>query len=197
MENIYFILHSIILGVALAMDAFSVSIADAIKESSMRKTRMCLIALTYGFFQFIMPLLGYFAVHTIVELFSAFQVCIPWIALALLSYLGIKSIKEGASSCEDENTEVEKLSHKGLLLQGIATSIDALSVGFTISNYSIISAFSASLLIALTTFIICMFGLLIGKKAGEKLGNKAEIFGGLILIAIGLEIFIKAAINWF
>ena len=192
MENIYFILHSIILGVALAMDAFSVSIADAIKESSMRKTRMCLIALTYGFFQFIMPLLGYFAVHTIVELFSAFQVCIPWIALALLSYLGVKSIKEGASSCEDENTEVEKLSHKGLLLQGIATSIDALSVGFTIEQYQFPMALTASLIIAAVTHVICIGGLALGKKFGLKLADKASILGGLILIGIGLEILIKS-----
>ena len=186
---IYFILHSSILGVALAMDAFSVSIADAIKENNMKKAKMCLISFTYGFFQFVMPLLGYILVHTILELFTAFQAFIPWIALVLLLSLGIKNIKEGLSESEKEN----EVSHKGLIIQGIATSIDALSVGFTIASYSVKKAFVSSLIIALVTFVICMIGLCIGKKAGKKFSskqNKAEIFGGIILIAIGLEIFL-------
>ena len=90
----------------------------------------------------------------------------------------------------DEDDEVQKLGIGALLVQGVATSIDALSVGFTISEYGLIMALVCALIIAVVTFIICMVGLVIGKKFGTKFSNKAAIFGGIILIGIGLEIFI-------
>ena len=89
-----------------------------------------------------------------------------------------------------KNHPNEKLTFSALIIQGIATSIDALSVGFTIADYTLFFAFIASLIIALVTFIICMIGLLLGKSIGQKL-SKADIFGGIILIAIGIEIFVK------
>ncbi len=144
-------LNSILLGVGLAMDAFSVSIANALSESGMKKSRMCFIAGVYAFFQFAMPMIGWICVHTIVEYFEKFDDFIPW----------------------------------------IATSIDALSVGFTIADYGLLMAFTASVLIALVTFAICMTGLLIGKKAGDRLGSKATLVGGIILVGIGIEIFVK------
>ncbi len=192
-----FFLNSVFLGVGLAMDAFSVSIANALNEPEMRKSKMCGVAGTYGFFQFAMPMIGWICVHTIAERFKEFQRYIPWIALVLLLYIGGKMIVE----CIREHRSPEKncggmdkkavLGFGTLLIQGIATSIDALSVGFTIAEYNAAAALVASLIIAIVTFIICMIGLLIGKKVGEKLSGKAEIFGGIILIAIGIEIFIK------
>jgi putative Mn2+ efflux pump MntP len=96
---------------------------------------------------------------------------------------------------EEEESEtddaVAKLTFPTLLIQGVATSIDALSVGFTIADYGLLMAFVASLIIAIVTFAICMTGLLIGKKAGEKLGAKATLLGGVILVGIGIEIFVK------
>ena len=190
--NLIFFVNSVLLGVGLAMDAFSVSIANALSESSMKKSRMCFIAGVYAFFQFAMPMIGWICVHTIVEYFSKFEVLIPWIALALLLWIGGKMIWEAVHGEEDEAAEVTaKLTFATLMIQGVATSIDALSVGFTIADYGLLMALVASLIIAGVTFVICMTGLLIGKKAGDKLGAKATLFGGLILVGIGIEIFVK------
>ena len=192
--NLIFFVNSVLLGVGLAMDAFSVSIANALSESTMKKSRMCFIAGVYAFFQFAMPMIGSICVHTIVEYFSKFEAFIPWIALGLLLWIGGKMIWEAVHGEEDEAESTATAAHltfATLLIQGVATSIDALSVGFTIADYGLLMALVASLIIAAVTFAICMTGLLIGKKAGDKLGTKATLFGGLILVGIGIEIFIK------
>lgn len=190
-EILLFLLNSIALGVGLAMDAFSVSMANGLNEPGMPKKRMALIAGTFAFFQWFMPMVGWLAVHTVLSYFKAFQKFIPWIALILLCWIGGKMLFDGFTSKESEEAEEEtKVSHGALFVQGIATSIDALSVGFTIAAYNLLQAFSASVIIAIVTFFICIAGLLIGRKFGMKLSNKASILGGVILIAIGLEIFI-------
>ena len=192
--NLIFFVNSVLLGVGLAMDAFSVSIANALGESQMKKGRMCFIAGVYAFFQFAMPMIGWICVHTIVEYFEKFDDFIPWIALVLLLYIGGKMLWEAFhedSEGKDDDDKSTKLTFAVLLIQGIATSIDALSVGFTIADYGLLMAFIASLIIAVVTFAICMTGLLIGKKVGNHLGKKATILGGIILIGIGIEIFVK------
>ncbi len=193
--NLIFFVNSILLGAGLAMDAFSVSIANALNESGMKKSRMCFIAGVYAFFQFAMPMIGWICVHTIVEYFSKVDDFIPWIALALLLWIGGKMIWEAVHPDVEEEKAAEeaaaKLTFATLMIQGVATSIDALSVGFTIADYGLLMAFVASLIIAAVTFAICMTGLLIGKKAGEKLGSKATLLGGVILVGIGIEIFVK------
>ena len=190
--SVMFFVNSIFLGVGLAMDAFSVSMANGLNEPDMKKARMCLIAGTYGIFQIAMPLIGWVCVHTIVTYFSAFQKFIPWIALILLLYIGGKMLIEGIrKKGDDEEKSAARLSFAALLIQGIATSIDALSVGFTISGYGLVMAITCAVIVGVTTFIICIAGLKIGKVAGKKLSNKASILGGVILIAIGIEIFIS------
>ena len=184
-----FFLNSALLGVGLAMDAFSVSMANGLHDPRMSRGTMCRIAGTFALFQAVMPMTGWVCVHTIVELFSSFEKFIPWIALALLGYIGGKKLGDGIKGEEAE--EAAELSAGALLMQGIATSIDALSVGFTISEYGWLMALAASLIIAVVTFFICMAGLRIGKKFGTKLSGKASILGGIILIGIGLEIFIS------
>ena len=149
---------------------------------------MCRIAGTFALFQAVMPMTGWVCVHTIVELFSSFEKFIPWIALALLGYIGGKMLVDGIKGEEAE--EAAELSAGALLMQGVATSIDALSVGFTISEYGWLMALTAAIIIAVVTFILCMAGLRIGKKFGTQLSGKANILGGVILIGIGLEIFI-------
>lgn len=193
--NLLFIANSAALGVGLAMDAFSVSLANGLHEPYMKRKRICAIAGVYAFFQYIMPMIGWVCVHTILEAFSQFRQFIPWIALLLLLYIGEKMILEGI---EERNTDEKELaaqdrsaSGKDLLIQGIATSIDALSVGFTIAEYELVMANAAGLIIAAVTFAICVGGLLIGRKAGTRLSWKASILGGCILIAIGIEIFVK------
>ena len=188
-----FFFNSILLGVGLAMDAFSVSLANGLNEPCMKKSKMAGVAGVFSAFQFAMPMIGWICVSTIAQYFKAFEKCIPWIALALLGYIGGKMLYEGITnkeSCEEKPS----VGFTALLVQGIATSIDALSVGFTIAEYNWLEALLACLLIGVVTFFICYAGLAIGKKAGTKLAGKAGIFGGAILIFIGLEIFVT---SWF
>lgn len=187
--GISFFITSIMLGAGLAMDAFSVSLANGLNEPTMKKSRMCGVAGIFSVFQFAMPMIGWICVSTVARLFGAFEKFIPWIALILLGYIGGKMLYEGIK-CKETEDEKTTVGLKGLLVQGIATSIDALSVGFTISDYNWMEALLACLLIGIITFFICYTGLCIGKKAGTKLAGKAGIFGGIILILIGLEIFI-------
>ena len=184
--SLLFVLNSILFGIGLAMDAFSVSLANGLQEPDMRVSRSLLIAGTFAVFQTAMPLLGWFCVHSVAETFRAFQPFIPWIALALLVYIGVKMILEGLHGKEENGS----LKGGALFVQGIATSIDALSVGFTIAEYNLISALAESLIIGMVTFGICFAGVRLGGKIGTKLSGKAPVLGGIILILIGLEIFI-------
>ena len=188
--NFLFFMNSALLGVGLAMDAFSVSLANGMNEKKMKKSRMAYIAGVYAFFQFLMPMVGWICVHTIVQLFAQFQKCIPWIALILLLYIGGSMIWESVKG-EEEIEEVKKLSFAVLMLQGIATSIDALSVGFTIADYGFVMALVCSIIIAVVTYAICETGLYLGKTLGTKLAGKADGLGAVILTGIGIEIFVK------
>lgn len=186
-----FLFNSILLGTGLAMDAFSVSMVNGLKESEMPLRKMNLIAGVYAFFQFAMPMTGWICVHTILTYFKKFETFIPWIALILLLYIGGKMLIEGIRKTEEDTADNSALTFSTLIIQGIATSIDALSVGFTIANYALLMAVICSLIIAAVTYIISITGIVIGKKAGTKLSSKASVLGGVILIAIGIEIFIK------
>ena len=191
MIDIAFTLESLALGVGLAMDAFSVSVANGLNEPRMRTRKASLIAGMFAFFQALMPLIGWVLVHTIVQKFKAFEKFIPWIALALLCYIGGKMLIEGIKCRGDEQVcPLKRLTFTTLVVQGIATSIDALSVGFTIAEYDIFPALLCALIIATVTFAICFAGVYIGGKVGAKFSDKASIFGGAILIIIGIEIFI-------
>ena len=201
--NVVFVMNSILLGAGLAMDAFSVSIANGLNEPHMPRSKMCRVAGTYAGYQFAMPMIGWFCVHAVAEQFEAFRKFIPWIALLLLVLIGGKMLAEGIRSVwSGKSAEAEEAQRKQeaclgfgtLMVQGIATSIDALSVGFTISVYGTMMAAVCSFLIAVTTFVLCMAGLKFGKKFGERLADKATIFGGLLLIAIGVEIFVKGVL---
>ncbi len=188
--SLLFFFNSVLLGVGLAMDAFSVSLANGLNEPNMRKKKMCIIAGVFAAFQAIMPMIGWLCVHTVLQYFEAFERIIPWIALLLLTFIGGKMILEGRTN-GDEVTEKPKVGFLALFFQGIATSIDALSVGFTISEYGLCMALMCAVIIATVTFFICMTGLVIGKRFGTRLSNRATILGGVILIVIGLEIFVK------
>lgn len=188
--NIWFFINSVLLGVGLAMDAFSVSLANGLNEPKMSSRRMLCIAGTYALFQAAMPMTGWVCVHRILTAFRQFSVLIPWIALILLLLIGGNMLREGIKGGEVPE-EGRRLSWQILLLQGIATSIDALSVGFTIAEYEFPMAMVCSLIIASVTLVICLAGLAIGKRFGDRLAGKAQILGGLILIGIGIEIFVR------
>lgn len=186
------ILNSILLGVGLAMDACAVSMANGLNDPNMKVRKVVLVALIFAFFQALMPMIGWICVRTVAQQFDKFTVAIPYIALALLGFIGGKMIYEGVTHKENssEQQSNKNLTAVVLLTQAVATSIDALSVGFTVSSYDVWQALTSVAIIALVTFAICVGGVYVGKKFGTKLGNKAEIFGGIILIGIGLEIFI-------
>lgn len=188
--NAMFLINSIMLGAGLAMDAFSVSLANGLNNPGISKGKSLFIAAIFSFFQFLMPLLGWFCVTTMVNCFCCIEPFIPWIALILLCFIGSGMIRDGIKGGEEHQ-------HKGLGLgilavQGIATSIDALSVGFTISEYNALMAFFAALIIGIITLAICFTGVEVGKKFGNKIAGKSSIFGGTILILIGIEIVIAS-----
>ncbi len=185
-----FFFNSILLGVGLAMDAFSVSLANGLNEPRMKRSKMAGIAGIFSVFQFAMPMIGWFCVSSIVQYFRVFEKFIPWIALGLLGYIGGEMLYSGIKNKESGDEAAVGIS--ALLVQGVATSIDALSVGFTIADYRLPEAVLASILIGVVTFFICFAGLMIGKRAGTKLAGKAGILGGVILICIGVEIFVSS-----
>ena len=189
MDFLFFI-NSILLGIGLAMDAFSVSVANGLNEPNMSKTKSLGIAITFGVFQYAMPMIGWICVHTVVVYFQKFEKFIPWIALLLLLYIGGEMIADGIKN-HDGKVEAPAVGIGALMVQAVATSIDALSGGFTITDYNFPMALVASLIIGLVTYGICLVGLKIGKTAGTRLAGKASIIGGIILIIIGIEIFLK------
>ena len=193
-EILVLIVNSILLGVGLAMDAFSVSIANGLNEPKMKASKSLSIAGVFAFFQALMPLIGWTCVHTIIKYFKIFEKFIPWIALILLAFIGIKMIVEAVKN-KDKEGAAGILTVRLLIVQGIATSIDALSTGFAIAEYGILEALLCAGIISVVTFAICMVGIFIGKKVGDKFSTKAQIFGGIILIGIGLEIFISGMIK--
>ena len=129
------VVNSILLGVGLAMDAFSVSIANGLNEPKMKAGKTYLIAGVFAFFQAAMPLTGWICVHTVIRYFKIFEKFIPWIALILLVFIGLKMIVEAVKNRGKEEA-AGVLTLRILIVQGIATSIDALSAGFTIAEYN-------------------------------------------------------------
>lgn len=187
----YFVVNAILFGIGLAMDAFSVSVANGLNEPKMSLKKESIISLTFGAFQFIMPMIGWFCVSFLLETFEHIEPFIPYVSLILLLYIGGKMIYEAAKGeCEEEAC----VGAKELVLQGIATSIDALSVGFTIATLSAGMALVESLIIGAVTVLICYAGVEIGKRFGTRFSRKASIAGGLILIFIGVEIFVKGVL---
>ena len=192
-----FLFNSLFIGIGLAMDAFSVSLADGLGEPCMKKRKMCAVSATFAIFQAVLPLIGWFFVHSAVEIFSEFEKFIPWVALVLLGYIGGKMLFEGLGELHETHDECECKSRLGLttlLVQGVATSIDALSVGFTIASYDALMALICAFIIAVVTFFICYAGIALGKRFGTAMRGKSAIFGGVILIAMGIEIFVTSIV---
>lgn len=205
------ILSGFMLGIGLAMDAFAVSMTNGLNEPRMRSGKAVFIALTFALFQMIMPMIGWLCVTLIADKFAAFAECIPYIALVLLMIIGGKMLFDGirdilkakrAKCNSEEPTKTESstkpLTVAALLVQAVATSIDALSTGFTLNDIAgnvWWQALIAVGIIGVMTFGISLAGVFIGKKFGDKLGSKAEIIGGVILIAIGIEIFLTGILG--
>ena len=191
--NSSFFITSVLLGVALAMDAFSVSLANGLKEPRMKHGKMLRIAGTFAVFQAIMPMIGWLCVHTAAQRFRVFSKAIPYIALIVLAIIGGYMIWEGcqkAKAKDTDETEETKTGWKALMAQGVATSIDALAVGvsFAFLNTPILRP---ALIIGATTFVFGGAGVAIGSAFGAKFKGAAQITGGCILILIGLKILME------
>lgn len=189
--DFWFFFNNILLGFGLAMDAFSVSLANGLNEPKMKMPKMCLTSGVFALFQFAMPMIGWICVSLFVSVFTQFEPFIPWIALALLCFIGGKMIFDCIKG-NGEECGCKKTGILALLVQGVATSIDALSVGFTIADYNVWESLLGCAIIGILTFGICLGGIFIGKKAGTRLADKAGLLGGIILILIGLEILITS-----
>lgn len=192
------ILDILLTGVGLSMDAAAVSMTNGMNEPKMKLPKILLIALFYGVAQGLMPLIGYYAGSLFAEFVAKIA---PWIALVLLGFIGGKMIFETICAFEKEKNgeeaeDAKPLSIGALAAQAIATAIDALAVGVSLvaldkSGALTVNIFVAASMIAATTFVISLISVFIGKKFGELLSDKAELIGGLILVAIGLKIFIE------
>ena len=208
----------VLLSVALAMDACAVAMTNGMTDSKMPHGKALLIGVLFGFFQFLMPLTGYFITGIIADAFlSVFEAVSAWISFGLLAFLGIKMLIEGiregveARRCRCENEdgtcsnisaklgddETEKLTLGKLLMQAVATSIDALAVGVSLQMAAISPAglamgvWGATATIGVITLALSFGAVFLGKLIGNKLADKAEILGGIVLIAIGLKILIE------
>ena len=189
--DLVFLLNSVLLGAGLAMDAFAVSVANGVQNPNMKRRRILLIAGTFAVFQALMPLIGWLCVNTVSEQFSVFGEVVPYISLVLLTVIGVKMIAGGISG----NEEAALVTGLGtLMIQGVATSIDALSVGFTIAEYDVLSAVICALIIAAVTMVLCILALKLGNRIGSRFSDKATVLGGVILIFIGAEIFITGVL---
>jgi putative Mn2+ efflux pump MntP len=178
-------------GIALAMDAFAVSICKGIKMKKLKASHLVIIAVFFGGFQMLMPLIGWLLGSQLVQYIEKFD---HWIAFGLLAFIGVKMAIESFKKEEDECDcckDADKLDLKELFVLAIATSIDALAVGITFALYPDVNIVSAISVIGIVTFVICSGGVLIGHKFGAKFKSKAEFLGGIVLVIIGLKLLIE------
>ncbi len=181
------VIQAVMLGFGLAMDAFSVSVSDGMLLGKIKLKNAAKIALFFGFFQFLMPVLGYLAGTTFSGIIEAYD---HWVAFALLGIIGGKMIFEAFSEKDEDTPKANPLGFKTLLILAVATSIDALAVGITFATINT-PVLISSAIIGIVTFFISLSGVYLGSKCGDIFGNKAEIAGGVILILIGAKILIE------
>ena len=177
-----------LIGVGLSMDAFAVSICKGLSMKKIKKRDVFIIALFFGGFQALMPFIGWF----LGKGFESYITSIDhWIAFILLGIIGGKMLIDGIKAEDDEETGEFKLDLKELFLLAIATSIDALAVGVSFAALENVNIAFAATAICSITFMFSIVGVLIGKKFGNILNNKAQLVGGLILVGIGVKIFVE------
>ena len=178
-----FIVKSLLLGIGLAMDAVAVSMASGLQNPNMKEERKLNIASTFGFFQFFMPILGYFLLKTFTEFMPRLLQYLSPVSTLILCYLGLRMLICGIR--KKKSKEVEEVS-ENLLFQAVGTSVDALSLGFTFSLYSAPKVFLSSSIIGIVTFILSYMAILIGKKFGTVYEGNADILGGIVLFAVAI-----------
>lgn len=178
-----------LIGVGLSMDAFAVALCKGLNMKKVNYVHTVIIALFFGGFQAVMPLLGWFLGKNFESYIKSMD---HWIAFALLVYIGGKMAYEAIKGDDEDETSAkgDKLDLKELTIMAIATSIDALAVGITFAFLQV-SIVSSVTIIGITTFVLSIIGVMIGNRFGMKFKSKAEIAGGIILILIGLKILLE------
>lgn len=185
-----FIISSILFGLGLAVDAFLISLAGGVNEPNAKRGKILASALVFALFQLAAPLIGRLCVRTVAERFLFFKECLSGIALAVLLFLGIKMLVEGLRQ-NNKDEEKPKSGIGALLLRAAVSSVDALSMGFTIAEYSLWTAVAGAGIIAAITFVAYTAGFFIGRKFGTRLADKAMVIGGILFIVMALEVFIR------
>lgn len=179
------ILEIFLIGVGLSMDAFAVSVCKGLSMKKLDWKKAIIIALYFGVFQAVMPVIGYLLGTTFESLVTQID---HWIAFILLGIIGANMIKEALGK-ESENSN-DKVDFKTMIVLAIATSIDALAVGITFAFLKT-KLVSSVTIIGVITFVLSLLGVKIGNKFGDKYEKKAEFLGGVILILIGVKILIE------
>ena len=185
----------VLTSLSMSVDAMTVSAVDSIQEKNMKKTKSILIALVFGLFQFIMPIIGYFIGYSFKDILEAY---IPWIAFSLLILLSIKSLIDWIKDRKkkDDGEEVnKKISILEILVQGISTSIDALCIGFVYLNLNIVNAMIVFSIIGITTFLLSLLTSLFGNLLANKLEKWAGLIAAIVFLAVGLKILIEGLIG--
>lgn len=178
------LIEMLLLGVGLSMDAFAVTVTNGLGYPNLSKGNKIAMPVAFGLFQGLMPMLGYFAGNLFAEFISKYA---GIITLLVLGYIGGNMIKESLSKDEEEEeTHEDQYTFKVLILQAIATSIDAFAVGVSLAALQTNVVLACSI-IAITTCILCFGALYVGKKFGEVLGDRAQTLGGIILVLIGIK----------
>ena len=198
-------INTILVSVSMSVDCMTIGATDGIQEPHMKKRKIFFIALVFGLFQGIMPTIGYFIGY---KFKGALEKYIPWIAFTLLALLGIKNIvewimervklKKAKNNPEQENEGKEEhkpLTVWGILVQGVATSIDALSIGFVYLNSTIAEAMLVFSIIAIVTFVLSLITTFLGKKIGNWLEDWAGLIAGIVFIGIGLKILLESILS--
>ncbi len=180
----------ILIAIGLAMDAFAVSVCKGLSMKKISIKKLLIIALYFGIFQALMPVIGYFLGESFENLVTSID---HWIAFILLLFIGINMLKEAFGKSEDDNKN-DDTGFKTMIILGLATSIDALAVGITFAFLEI-NIFVIATIIGVITFIISAIGVVIGNKFGDKYEKKAEILGGVILILMGIKILLEHLIG--
>ena len=173
-----------LIAIALAMDAFSVSLTKGFTQKNLKQSQILYYGLFFGFFQFMMPILGYYCASTVSSIITSFA---PIIGFVLLLAIGLNMIRESLTGDEDEICD--EFSFKEVTLLAIATSIDAFAVGITFALLNEPLWISAGI-IGVVAFAFSIAGIFIGRKLGDWLGDKFQILGGVILILIGIKILL-------
>lgn len=185
----------VLTSLSMSVDAMTVSAVDSIQEKNMKKIKSILIALVFGLFQFIMPIIGYFIGYSFKDILEAY---IPWIAFSLLTLLSIKSLIDWIKDRKkkDEGEEVnKKIFILEILVQGISTSIDALCIGFVYLNLNIANAMIVFSIIGITTFLLSLLTSLFGNLLANKLEKWAGLIAAIVFLAVGLKILIEGLIG--